>query len=303
MLAHKSESRFHSESPARLDMIRPEIIDAHVNALRHVSVADHGESWVSTVHTEEYVNLIRTAFEQNWTRLFNSPSYVCAGTFEAALVAVSGVITAVDEVFQDRADNGFCAVRPPGHHANQHRSLGFCLFNNVAIAARYLQQRYRRQRVMIVDWDVHPGNGTAEIFYEDPDVFVFSIHQDDLMARAGLANLRGKGAGVGTTFNLPLPARLPAEKYLLRFHREVLEAAERFEPDAVLLSAGFDCHAADPIGGMLLQDNDFALMTEWILMLADTYCEGRLVSVLEGGYSPEVLLRCVVALCQVLKEV
>lgn len=273
MLGHCPNTRFSTEHPRRLETISP----------------------------KEYVRFLQSAFGSGITRLDSAPTFLCHDSYEVAKVAVNSVLTGVDEVFQDRVDNAFCAVRPPGHHANRHRGFAFCLLNNVAIAARYLQRRYRRERVMIIDWDVHPGNGTMEIFYEDPTVLTLSLHQDDLMRAAGSADLRGAGKGAGTTINVPLPASTDPKVYCECFAENAHTAAAAFQPDTLLVSAGFDTHAADPIGGMRLQDHDYETLTATTLDIADRYCDGKLVSVLEGGYNPDIVRRTVTRHCLALR--
>ncbi len=301
MLGHRPSSRLHAEHPRRLEVLAPDQLKESVPGLVCPVVQEHGEQWVLQVHTEQYIRSLRTAFDDGIRQLDTSPTYVSVDTFEVAKVAVSAVLTGVDEVFEDRADNAFCAVRPPGHHANQHRALGFCLINNVAVAARYVQQQYRRRRVMIVDWDVHPGNGTMEIFYDDQTVLTVSLHQADLMPGTGSVELRGKGDAENTTINIPLPRSMDPDLYCARFADAVVTAADRFRPDAILIAAGFDTHAADPIGNMRLQDHHYATLTAAMLTLADRYCDGKLVSILEGGYHPDILRRAVVTHCQALR--
>jgi len=302
MLGHARPTRFNTENPQRVEALSPDALAGSVPGLEYPSVNEYSKSWMSSVHSEEYLTFLESAFSKGVRRLDTAPTYLCHDSYEVAKVAVDSVLTAVDEVYQDRVDNAFCAVRPPGHHANRHRGFAFCLLNNVAIAARYLQKRYRRERVMIVDWDVHPGNGTMEIFYEDPTVLTVSLHQDDLMPAAGSADLKGAKEGLGKTVNVPLPGSTSPEAYCGCFEETVDSAAATFRPDAILISAGFDTHAADPIGGMRLRDQDYETLTESMMRLADQYCDGKLISVLEGGYNPDILLRTVTRHCVTLRR-
>ena len=159
MLGHRPATRFSTEHPRRLEAISPDALAQSVPGLLHPSVHTYANEWITQVHTEEYITFLRSAFAKGFRRLDSAPTYLCEDSYEVARVAVNAVLTGVDEVYQDRVDNAFCAVRSPGHHADQHRAFAFCLLNNVAVAARYLRKRYRRKRVMIVDWDVHPGTG------------------------------------------------------------------------------------------------------------------------------------------------
>jgi len=195
----------------------------------------------------------------------------------------------VDAVVEGRAQNAFCVVRPPGHHANADRGMGFCIFNNVALAARYAQRRHGLERVLIADWDVHHGNGTQDIFYADGSVFFFSTHQHPWYPGTGSAEETGEGAGRRTTLNCPFPAGSGRAEILGAFQQKLLPAARNFKPDLVLISAGFDSRAGDPLGGFTLSDGDFADLTALLLEIAGSYAGGRLVSVLEGGYSLEGL--------------
>jgi acetoin utilization deacetylase AcuC-like enzyme len=201
------------------------------------------------------------------------------------LRAAGGVLNAVDAVFDGRARNAFCAVRPPGHHANAARGMGFCLFNNIAIAARYAQQRYGIARALIVDWDVHHGNGTQDLFYTDPSVFFFSTHQWPLYPGTGRSDETGAGPGEGTTLNFPFPAGSGRNQVLGAVLTALVPAMRNFRPDLVLISAGFDSRAGDLLGQFTLTDEDFADLTDAVMEIAEEYAGGRLISVLEGGYN------------------
>ena len=196
---------------------------------------------------------------------------------------------------QKKAGNAFCIVRPPGHHAGPARGMGFCLFNNIAIAARYAQRRYGAERVAIADWDVHHGNGTQDIFYTDPSVFFFSTHQSPWYPGTGAADETGEGAGKGFTLNCPFPAGSGRDQILGAFREKFAVRMDSFRPDLVLISAGFDSRQGDPLGHFLLSDADFSDLTALMLEIAGKYSGGRLVSVLEGGYDLNGLSRAVAA--------
>jgi acetoin utilization deacetylase AcuC-like enzyme len=210
---------------------------------------------------------------------------VCYKSYDVAVGAVGSVLNAVDWVMEGKASNAFCAVRPPGHHASAGRGMGFCVFNNIAIAARYAQHRFGVERVMIADWDVHHGNGTQDIFYQDGSVFFFSTHQSPWYPGTGAHDEHGEGRGEGKTLNLPLPAGSGRTEVLGGFQEFLKKEAELFRPDLVLISAGFDSRLGDPLGQFRLTDQDFRDLTGVMMEIADTHAGGRLVSLLEGGYS------------------
>ncbi|HYV04721.1 MAG TPA: histone deacetylase, partial [Blastocatellia bacterium] len=210
-------------------------------------------------------------------------------SFAVAQLAAGAVMVGVDQVFSGAAQNAFALVRPPGHHATPSRAMGFCLFNNAAIGARYAQARYGAERVLIIDWDVHHGNGTQDIFYTDPSVFYFSTHQYPYYPGTGSATETGEGKGEGTTLNIPLGEGTSARVHHQAFI-DALELIERvFPPDLVIISAGFDAKRGDPLGGLMLEDTDFREMSSEAMGLAERHASGRIVSVLEGGYNLDTL--------------
>ena len=211
-------------------------------------------------------------------------------SFDASLFAAGGAISAVDAVMDGRAKNAFVAARPPGHHATAGNAMGFCLFNNVAVAARYAQNKYREiERVAIIDWDVHHGNGTQGIFYSDPSVFFFSMHQYPWYPGTGSSGETGQGRGLGATLNVPVKANTAANVQKTNFDSAITAISSKMKPDIIFISAGFDAHLTDPLGQLQLEDPDFRAMTRTVMDWADEACGGRIVSCLEGGYNLETL--------------
>ena len=240
-------------------------------------------------HTPEYLRTAKHDVLSGRPWLSTGDTDITPNSWDVAARAVGGVLNAVDAVVTGRARNVFCAVRPPGHHASAGRGMGFCFFNNAALAARYAQRRHGLERVLIVDWDVHHGNGTEDIFYSDPTVFYFSTHQWPLYPGTGRADETGEGAGVGTTMNSPFPAGAGREEVLGAVENSLAPAAERFRPDLLVISAGFDSRLGDPLGRFTLTDRDFADLTRAVMEIAARHAGGRVVSVLEGGYNVDGL--------------
>ena len=275
----------HPETPSRYDAVfRALCTTGLIEHLEKIPARPAIESELLRAHTRDYLELARREIEGGATTLSTGDADVCPKSWSAALYAVGGCLNATTAVIERRVKNAFCVVRPPGHHAETERGMGFCLFNNVALAARHAQQRHGIGRVLIVDWDVHHGNGTQEIFYRDPSVFYFSIHQDPLYPGTGHASETGAGAGLGTTLNCPFPAGAGRAEILPAFRDRLLPAMEQFKPELVLISAGFDSRVGDPLGGLRLTDEDFEELTRLLLDLARRHAGERLVSVLEGGY-------------------
>jgi acetoin utilization deacetylase AcuC-like enzyme len=224
-------------------------------------------------------------------------------SWDAIMGSLGAALTAVAGVAEGRFRNAFVATRPPGHHATPDRAMGFCFVNHVAAAARWLQHHGHAERVLIVDWDVHHGNGTQDIFWEDSTVFFLSLHQSPHYPWTGAAHEVGGGPGEGYTRNVPLPAGLPREAWLKRYEAALDDAFGRFTPDFVLVSAGFDALAGDPLGGQLLDPSDFHGVTRSLMARADESCGGRVVALLEGGYDPPRTGRAAAALLRALAGV
>jgi len=238
-------------------------------------------------HTAAHIDRIEQLSAGGQTIALNADTAVSPATFKAASLAAGSIVQAVDRVMLGQSDNAFCAVRPPGHHAEREQALGFCYFNNIAIAARHLQAAHGVNKVAIIDWDVHHGNGTQHTFEADPSIFFFSVHQFGswFFPGTGAATEQGTGAGHGFTLNAPVEAGATETVYRKIFLEEFKPALDRFEPEFILLSAGFDAHSADPLGDVKLTDDSYGFLSETILDMAATHCQGRLVSILEGGYN------------------
>ncbi len=279
---------YHPESPKRIQAIYKGLKAAGLlPKLEILQAAPADLKWIESVHAKDYVRRFQTACETNLTSLDCPDNRMCPVSYETALLAAGGVLEAVDRMLCGDIENAFCAIRPPGHHAEKDRAMGFCYFNNVAIAARYLQQKGHIQKVGIVDFDVHHGNGTQSLFEQDPSVFYYSIHQHPSFAYPGTGREfeRGSGAGYGFTLNSPvLPGRGDKEYHKL-FKRDLFPAFASFQPEVIIVSAGFDAHTDDDMSDIELTSEGFTWMMEEIVAMANRYSNGRIISVLEGGYS------------------
>jgi len=276
----------HPERPARFDAVMQALESAGLRRrLAHLSARAADEDEIALCHTRAYIQTVKREIAAGERELSTGDTNVSPRSYEVALKAAGGVLNAVDAVVERKAANAFCVVRPPGHHARPAQGMGFCVFNNVAIAARYAQRRHGIGRVLIADWDVHHGNGTQDIFYTDGSVFFFSTHQSPWYPGTGAAVETGEGKGKNCIMNCPFPAGSGREEILPAFRKKLMPAADGFKPDLVILSSGFDSREGDPLGRFTLSDADFAELTTLMREVADKYSGGRLVSVLEGGYN------------------
>jgi acetoin utilization deacetylase AcuC-like enzyme len=288
----------HPECPERYSAISRELKAAGlVEKLASLETRDLTDDEAELCHTPAYLATIKEEIPavRDVAYLSTGDTTVCSESLEVARKAAGGALGAVDFIFAGGRRNAFCAVRPPGHHATPSVGMGFCIFNNAAIAARYAQLTHGIERVAIVDWDVHHGNGTQDIFYADPSVFYFSTHQSPLYPHTGATAETGAAEGLGTTLNCPLPAGSGMQQIGAAFDQKFLPAMERFKPQLVIISAGFDSRIDDPLGGFLLTDEDFVKLTQKLLALADQHAGGRLLSLLEGGYNVDGLAAAVVS--------
>ncbi len=251
---------------------------------------DATEEELLRVHSPELVEQVRTlvaeAAAQDTVLSLDADTKVSAASWDAAVGSAGYALTAAERVARGELRSAFVATRPPGHHATPTKAMGFCLFNSVAVAARALQANGLAERVLIIDWDVHHGNGTQDVFYRDPSVFFCSLHQFPHWPGSGARGERGAGEGEGTTLNVPLRPGTPAHEHVAAFEDALDTISETFAPDFVLISAGFDCMRGDPLGGLNLEPSDLHSMTKAVLERADGWCDGKVTALLEGGYDP-----------------
>jgi acetoin utilization deacetylase AcuC-like enzyme len=286
----------HPERPQRV-----RAIEKHLRAcgLWHrfdmVSFDAADDRSIEAIHDSAYMERLEASCRDGLGFIDTAESVVCPRSAEIARLAVGAALAAVDAVVEQRAANAFCALRPPGHHAERDRSMGFCLFNNVAVAANYAIERHGLERVAIVDFDVHHGNGTQHTFEQRADVLFVSLHEDPacLYPGTGFACETGHGEGAGFTINLPMAPHSADESYREAFEETVLPALELFGPKMLFVSAGFDASAADPLAHLMVTPDGFAWMTEQLAAVAARTCGGRIVSLLEGGYDLASLAECV----------
>ena len=296
---HHETGPGHPESPERYRVLRSALGELSAEFVRlprrRATVAE-----VLLAHEAYYHDVVYRDVASCADVLRTGDTALSEDSYDVALDASGSVLAAVDAVMSGEIRRAFCAVRPPGHHATADRGMGFCIFNHVAIAARYLQKQHGVKRIAIVDWDVHHGNGTEEIFYEDPDVFYLSLHQYPLYPYTGRAADRGSGAGLGTTLNIPLAAHSGGPAALAAWDEQAAPALDAFGPEFILVSAGFDARVRDPLGDLAWDDDTFGGLTKRVVALAEKHAGGRVVSSLEGGYYPPGLASAAVAHVQAM---
>ena len=245
--------------------------------------------WLETVHSRDYIDHVEQSCREGLPYLDTPDVAICRESYDIALLAAGGAMQLADAVMNNEIDNGFGLIRPPGHHAEHAQALGFCLFNNIAIVARYLQQAHGLDKILILDWDVHHGNGTQHIFEADPSVFYISLHQHPFYPGSGRGTETGHDAGSGTTLNCPMPAGASDQEYRKAFKDYVIPAINDFHPQVILISAGFDAHRDDPLAGICLSSDIYRWMTQRVMECADHHSHGRIISLLEGGYDLHAL--------------
>jgi len=286
-LLHETSS-WHPEVPERLKAIHEGIQqDGLLSCLVPIKACRADMRWIETVHEKNYVDRFNDACVSG-VRVFDCPdNQMCDMTFEISLLAVGGILRAAEMIMKGEIDNAFCAVRPPGHHAERSNAMGFCYFNNVAVAARYFQIQWGIERVAIIDFDVHHGNGTQHIFEEDPTVFYYSIHQHPSFAYPGTGRDfdQGIGKGRGFTKNSPVLPGQGDDTYQLSIRRDMMPSIDAFAPEIVIVSAGFDAHMDDDMSDIRLSTEGFSWIMHQVMSLAEKHANGRVLSVLEGGYA------------------
>jgi len=286
----------HPEQVARLEYVLNALAPLELKTVKAPLVADND---LLRVHPQRHINAIRAAAPQSGWASLDADTHMSPGTLTAALRAAGGAIRAVDMVMAGEANNVFVATRPPGHHCERETAMGFCFFGNVALAAKHALDHHGLKRVAIVDFDVHHGNGTQDLVEGDSRIFFASTHQMPLYPGTGHAHETG---GYANVMNCPLPDGAGGKAFRAVMEAEILPAIDRWAPDFLLISAGFDAHKADPLAGMTLTEGDFAWVTQRLCDLAAKHCQDRVVSCLEGGYDLEALAACAVAHVNVLKE-
>jgi len=286
-LRHETEP--HPENPGRLTAIQNQLESSEFyNNLIPIQPHKATEEEIYLVHDSGYVESVKQSCADD-VRNLDADTIISPDSYDAALLSAGAGMTAIDQIITGSIQNAFCAVRPPGHHAEQDHAMGFCLFNNVAIAARYAQKAKGLNNIFIFDWDVHHGNGTQHSFYNDPSVYYCSMHQYPFYPGTGAIEETGTGDGLGTTLNLPMDAYSEDEDYISALENKLIPEIQRYQPDLIIISAGFDAHKNDPLAQIQLTTDCFGQMTKMVMEVATDVCDGRLLSMLEGGYDYDAL--------------
>jgi len=279
---------YHPEVPERLEVIYRGLEQRGLlSQLTIIPARPAEDHWIEAVHSVEHIRRFEEACLMGKRDLDHPDNQICEETFQTALLAVGGILETARRVMGQELDNAFCAVRPPGHHAEVNQALGFCFFNNVAIAARYIQAEWGVRRIGIIDFDVHHGNGTQHIFERDPTVFYYSIHEHPTFSYPGTGREFEKGleAGYGYTLNSPVLPGYGDEEYRDSIEKDLVPAFNRFQPEVILVSAGFDAHEDDDMSNINLSTSGYSWIMNRVMGLAERHAQGRLISILEGGYS------------------
>ena len=292
---------FHPESPERLKVLLELARDLPAKGIQILPPRSATREEIATCHSSRYIELIQSTSQADRFAL-DGDTVTSSDSFETALLATGGYLRLLDALAHGEFRNGFALVRPPGHHALRDRAMGFCLFNTAAIGARHLQRLYGAERVLIVDWDVHHGNGTQDAFYQEASVLYISTHQFPFYPGTGSLLEVGEKEGAGYTVNVPLPAGCGDAEYLDVFRRVIIPVASGYEPQWILVSAGFDSHVDDPLAGMRVTERGFGAMAAFLLNLAERYSGGRIAFLLEGGYNLKALRSSVGTVLQTMAD-
>ena len=292
---------FHPERPERIQVLLDYTDKLDSKRFQILPPKAAARADIESCHGADYISLVESTSQINQYAL-DGDTVTCRDSFGVGLLAVGGFLRLLDSIAAQEARNGFALVRPPGHHALRDQAMGFCLFNTIAIGAKHLKRVMDAKRVLIVDWDVHHGNGTQDAFYDDPSVLFISTHQYPYYPGTGALEETGIKEGEGYTINVPLPAGCADAEYLRVFHDVIVPAATKFAPEWILVSAGFDAHRRDPLGGMGVTEDGFAEMAERLLWLADEYAGGKIAFLLEGGYDLAALRSSVAAVLHAMQQ-
>lgn len=292
---------FHPERPERIGVLLDLAKHLDTQRFQLIAPAAAGRLEIESCHSPAYVALVEATSKTNQYAL-DGDTITCRDSFGVGLLAVGGLLRLLDAIAAADTTNGFALVRPPGHHALRDRAMGFCLFNTIAIGARHLKRVHGAKRILIVDWDVHHGNGTQEAFYDDASVLFVSTHQFPFYPGTGAMDEVGVNGGEGYTINVPIPAGCGDAEYLRVFEEIVVPAANKFKPEWILVSAGFDSHRRDPLGGMNVTDEGFGALAQIVMGLAELHADGKIAFLLEGGYDLAALSNSVAAVLNAMQK-